>query len=228
MRILALETSTLQSSLALSDGENVVSLTTLEPKQRTAQSLAPAIKNSLQLLDWSPKSLDLIALSSGPGSFTGLRIGVTTAKMLAYATNAEILGLDSLEVIALQSPSDSSHVVAIMDAQRQQLYAASFQRSANNKIDRLSKTTIADQVSFLDSLASQHLLTGPGVKCIRDRLPVTIKVAEPALWAPRADTVARLANAAYARGKRDDLWQLVPQYFRKSAAEEKVLQKPLQ
>ncbi len=100
MRILALETTDKTGTVAALDGSNLLAEMTLEPTRRSAQTLAPAIQSLLSQVGWRPPDVQLVGVSIGPGSFTGLRVGVTMAKVLAYAVGAEVLGVDTLEAVA--------------------------------------------------------------------------------------------------------------------------------
>ena len=100
MRILALETTDKTGSVAAIDDDNLLAELMLDHTQRSAQSLAPAMQRLLKQVGWLPADVQLVAVSVGPGSFTGLRVGVTTAKVFAYAVGAEVLGIDTLEAIA--------------------------------------------------------------------------------------------------------------------------------
>src|SRR5208337_2248427 len=112
-RILALETSELTGSVAVAADGKVLAELQLDPQQRSAQWLAPAIRSLLERVGWQPREIGLIAVTIGPGSFTGLRVGVATAKILAYATGAQVLGIGTLEAIATAAPDG---VVAISAA----------------------------------------------------------------------------------------------------------------
>ncbi|OHB85019.1 MAG: tRNA (adenosine(37)-N6)-threonylcarbamoyltransferase complex dimerization subunit type 1 TsaB, partial [Planctomycetes bacterium RBG_16_64_12] len=105
MKVLALETTERVGSVAAMDDGNLLCELKLCPKQRSAQSLAPGIKMLLERVGWQPTDVDLVATTVGPGSFTGLRVGVTTAKSFAYGVQADILGVDTLEVIAAAAPA---------------------------------------------------------------------------------------------------------------------------
>lgn len=220
MRILALETSGLGGQIALLEQDRVIREASLPSGLRTAQTLVPVISRELALIHWKPTQLELIAVTCGPGSFTGLRIGVTTAKVLAYATRADVLGLNTLEVIAAQA-SDSASITAVLDAQRQQLFSASFARPSSSTLARQRPTQVVDLDSWLAELAPGDLVTGPGLALVNDRLPSHVRVAPSAQWEPCAATVGQLAWQAWNAGERHDLWSLSPQYFRPSAAEEK-------
>ncbi|MEX0712672.1 MAG: tRNA (adenosine(37)-N6)-threonylcarbamoyltransferase complex dimerization subunit type 1 TsaB, partial [Pirellulales bacterium] len=91
MRILALETSGKSGSVAVLRGDVLLAEEPLEPSQRSAQSLAPAMRQLLEAVAWTPRDVQLVAVTLGPGSFTGLRVGVTTAKTFAYAVGAVVV-----------------------------------------------------------------------------------------------------------------------------------------
>ncbi len=103
MRILALETSGKSGAVAAADGEKLLLTLELAATHQSARSLAPAIQRLLGAVRWQAADIELIALTLGPGSFTGLRVGVATAKVLAYATGAAVIGVNALEVIAAQA-----------------------------------------------------------------------------------------------------------------------------
>ena len=225
MRILALEVSGKTGSVAVLDDERLLDELSLPQTQRTAQSLAPALQACLARVNWLPGHVGLVAVTSGPGSFTGLRLGMTTAKTFAYATGCDILGIDTLRVIAAQAGASGAVVCAVLDAQREQFYAASFQRSDDGRVRPVRPTHIIDRDQWLAELTPGTIVTGPGLATRRgkllDRLPAGVPAADAAIWSPRAATVGRLASTDFREGRRDDLWRIKPNYFRKSAAEEK-------
>jgi tRNA threonylcarbamoyladenosine biosynthesis protein TsaB len=223
--ILAIETSGRHGSVAtlLADGDGVRSANqiALTGDERTAQALAPAIQTLLRKSDWAPQSVNLVAVTVGPGSFTGLRIGVTTAKAFAYAAEAEILGVNTLEVLAMQAAVRNASLWAILDAQRQELFAAKFLIGKNGERQIERERLIIAREAWLAELKSGDLITGPPLTRFGERLPPHVQTTSPALWQPMAEAVGHLAWEKYCSGQRDDLWQLVPQYYRASAAEEK-------
>ena len=221
MRVLALETSTSIGTVATLDGPGLVRQAELPGEKRTAQSLAPAIAALLAAASWTPGQIELVATTRGPGSFTGLRIAVTTAKTLAYATGASLIGLDTLEVIAAQSAEPGPRLHVILDAQRNQLFAARFDRDSSDSWLPGGPSRIMDIDTWLDQLESPTAATGPGLRRVLDLLPPSVHVVPADRWAPQARTVAQLALDRFLAGRRDDLWQLAPNYCRQSAAEEK-------
>ena len=225
LRILALETSTLDASVAALEGERLLGQTPLDRARRTAQSFAPAIEHQLHSVGWRPQDVQLVAVTQGPGSFTGLRVGVTAAKTLAYAIGAEVFAVNTLTVIARQAPAGAQYVSAVLDAQRQQLFAADFQR-AEDRLVEASETRIVDVGQWLAGLSAGTTVTGPGLARLCDRLPAEVALADASCWTPQAATVGQLAHLDYQSGKRHDLWTLNPLYYRSSAAEERLREKP--
>lgn len=225
MRILGLETSGYSGSVALVDHETLVAQVILPERQRTAQGLAPAIAQALASAGWQPRDIELVAVTTGPGSFTGLRVGVMSAKGFAYAVNAQVLAIDTLDVLAYQAPILHTRLSTILDAQRNQLFEASFARGENSSWQRLTATRIIDEAAWLTELSVQSssgdwAVTGAALAKLGSRLPPSLACVEVGAHQPLAASVCALALRDYRRGRRDDLWQLTPQYYRPSAAEE--------
>ena len=225
MRCLALETSAFTGSVAILESGKIVTELTLPAHERTAQSLVPGITRSLNLVGWKASHLDLICVTQGPGSFTGLRLGVTTAKVLAYVTEADLIGVNTLRIIAAQAPMGHLPVTSVIDAQRNQLFTATFTQNRSGPMRCSSDVAIVDDWQWNRQLDSGVLLTGPGLRNLSQELPSHIQVCDSKCWDPRAATVGMLACQDHASGKREDLWQFVPNYFRMSAAEEKAAKK---
>jgi tRNA threonylcarbamoyladenosine biosynthesis protein TsaB len=226
MRIVAIETSGQCGSVATLTGETeatrLVGQTVLPADQRSAQSLAPALRDLLAQAEWKPDSIGLVVVAVGPGSFTGLRIGVTTAKTLAYATGAEIIGVNTLAVLADQAPPSPSALWTVIDAQRGELFVAKFELAENRRSFMVRDTTILGQDAWLAELRPGDRLTGPALRRVSPRLPEGVATVPEELWQPTAASVGRVGWLAYAAGQRDDVWKLVPNYYRLSAAEEKA------
>lgn len=226
LQILGLETSTMSGSVAALMGMRPVGHQLLHPQQGSAQSLAPAIAALLAKASWKPHDIGLIAINLGPGSFTGLRVGVTTAKILAYAIGAEVIGVNTLEVVATQSPGSHGALEVVVDAQRQQVYAARFCTETGQPLRKLRGPRMVHVDTWLASLPRGIAVTGPALVKLYPRLPDGVIVIDSPAWTPHAVTVGQIGFQAYQSGRRDDLWKLVPQYHRQSAAEEKWGQVP--
>ena len=159
-------------------------------------------------------------MTSGPGSFTGLRIGVTTAKTFAYAIHADILAINTLDVVAAQAKHWEGTLETVIDAQRQQVFTCQYIRRADGTIQRCSEVQIVDNSQWLTNLVRDRWVTGSGLQRLESQLPKNIHVVDPNYWKPTAATVGQLANQDHTEGRRDDLWKITPTYFRRSAAEE--------
>ncbi|HEX4000359.1 MAG TPA: tRNA (adenosine(37)-N6)-threonylcarbamoyltransferase complex dimerization subunit type 1 TsaB [Pirellulales bacterium] len=235
MKILAIETTDQAGSVALLDNRRVVGEHRLAPGQRSAQSLAPAIRDLLAATGWRPADIRLVAAAIGPGSFTGLRVGLTTAKTFAYAVQCDLVGVPTLEVVAVQAagerPGARGQILAVLDAGRQQVFSARFQPLAA-AMQCIEPTAILDDADWLAGLWSTaslpsrseqiELLSGPGLRKFAGQLPAEIHLAPAEMWSPGAATVGRLALDRHQAGQRDDPWSIVPMYYRLSAAEEKL------
>jgi tRNA threonylcarbamoyladenosine biosynthesis protein TsaB len=208
------------ASVALLENDQLAVETELAPQKRVAQILAPALSDLLKTAGWKPGDVDVVAVSRGPGSFTGLRVGVTTAKMFAYAVGASIIGVSTLDVIAAQSQAPTDRLWAVLDAQRSQLFASFYERGADGEWAVVQHARIVNEDEWLRD-SSNAGVTGPGLERLREKLPASAWVEDPSRWTPKAATVGRLAVRRHLRGEKDDVWSLVPFYCRKSAAEEK-------
>lgn len=225
MRLIAIETSGRHGSVALLEGSaeeaRLIRQLVLTGQERTARTLAPALHQLLTDAGWAARSVGLIAVAVGPGSFTGLRIGVTTAKTLAYATAAEVVGVHTLAALAAQAPPSDTPLWAILDAQRQELFAACFENRECEPLPIDCRTTLVTQDEWLSQLRAGDWVIGPVLRRLAARLPAGVVPVAEELWQPTAAAVGRVGWQAYRAGRRDDLWKLVPLYGRPSYAEEK-------
>ena len=122
MKILALDTSNRPLSVAVLEDDTLLAETTLNMARKHSTTLMPIISEMLQKSDTTPQDLDRIVVSAGPGSYTGLRIGVTAAKTLAFTLNKELVGVSSLELLAANCQNDTAELlVPIFDARRENL-----------------------------------------------------------------------------------------------------------
>lgn len=226
MRLLALETSGRIGSVALMERAGDAWTTVREERlpvgERTARSLLPAIKGLLEELGWQPGELDLVGATTGPGSFTGLRIGVVTAKTIAYAIGAKLAGVHTLAALAEGVAPGTRRLWTILDAERGELFAAAFDGGKPIIEQGLPTTDVAAVERWLERLHPGDTVAGPPLAKLRDRLPCDVAVAEEAAWLPSAAAVGRLAASMLDRGELVAPLELVPNYYRKSAAEEKA------
>jgi tRNA threonylcarbamoyladenosine biosynthesis protein TsaB len=221
--LLALETSGWTASVALLEDGNLMAGRLTPPEERVAQSLLPTIHQLLQAADVTPRDLSAIAVASGPGSFTGLRIGVTAAKTLAFATGAKLVAVNTLDVLATQaSEATGEPIWAALDAQRGDVFAAVYQRGDLDQLGQSDPTQLLSGDQWLEQLTPGSLVMGPVMARYRERLPAGVTIAPEPLCQPMAGAVGLLGYDMLARGLTCDPFQLVPRYHRQSAAEEKA------
>jgi tRNA threonylcarbamoyladenosine biosynthesis protein TsaB len=221
MRILAIETIDQSGSVAALDGGSVLAVHKLDPTTRSAASLAPAIVELLAQVNWQPGSVQLVAVAVGPGSFTGLRVGVTTAKVFAYSVNADVIGVNALEAIALQAPNSAQSLWVVLDALRDQVVVARFSRSVHGNWQSVEADSLASNSDWLAKLALGDWVSGPGLNKLITQIPKGVMVVDRERWSPTATSVGQLGWQRFQAGHRDNVFSILPIYSRPSAAEEK-------
>ena len=221
MKTIALETSSQPGALALLDGEDVRLTLTLPAKRRTTEVFAEQIRNALKDAEWSPSDVELFAVCEGPGSFTGLRIGITAAKVFAYATECEVVAVNTLEVLADQALMGDEPIWSTLDAQRRQLFVGEFKHQGE-QLEQLTATQVVDAHEWISALPPGTHVTGTGLKSWRSELPEHANVTPESAWDVCPVRLGQLAVKHHALGHVADIWKLVPRYYRQSAAEEKL------
>ena len=213
MKVLAFDTSSKALSLAILEDKQILAETTINIKKNHSITLMPAIDFLMASLDWTPKDLDRIVVAEGPGSYTGLRIAVATAKTLAHTLNIELVGMSSL--LALVPSQQEGLVVPIMDARRNNVYAgfyenakAVFPEAHLPFAEVLEQVKDAEQVTFVGEV-------GPFVEQIQEHLP-------QANYQETLPNVANLALLAWDK-EADSLHDFVPNYLKRVEAEENWL-----
>lgn len=193
-----------------------------EGGRRHGRDLVPAIADLLRTAGLALREIELLAVGLGPGSYTGLRVGLTVAKTLAYATETPLVGVDSLHAIACNAPADATRVSVIADAQRGQLYVAEFIREAAGPLITARASRIEPLTAWLARLEPGTIVLGPALDSprIRTALPAGLAGTDSTLNYPAGHRLIELARQTWAAGRRDDLWTLEPLYLRESSAEE--------
>lgn len=221
MRILAWETAGLTGSVAALVDRQVLLERELPGNLRSARSLAPALQALLADVGFRPADVELVATAVGPGSFTGLRVGITTAKLFSYAVGCPVVGVNTLEAIAERAGGENPAVSVAIDAQRGQVFAAGFERSAGEEAWRwIRPAAVLDADQWLQSLEGRFAVSGPALETLASRLPAGVPLVPRELWNPSGAAVGRLGYRLYQAGQRDDAMQLLPLYLRRTAAEE--------
>jgi tRNA threonylcarbamoyladenosine biosynthesis protein TsaB len=225
MRVLALETATLAQSVALVEDEQVLAETAYEAKGNRGGLLLPAVDRVLNEAGMAAGELDAVAVSIGPGSFTGLRVGLATAKGLALGSGAMVVGVPTLEALAEGYVLPDVTICALLDAYRGEVYMALFRRKGG-VLERVSPDAVLAPEAVEPALAHVkgpvHLI-GNGAARYRERLESALgaraRVTEQGGRAvPSAVVVARLGLRQLAGGRGPDR-EVMPIYLRRAEAE---------
>ncbi len=228
MKILALESSATAASVALCQEETLIAQTFLHTGLTHSQTLLPMAQRLLQDCGLTPRDLDLIAVAAGPGSFTGLRIGVAAAKGLAWAAELPCAGCSTLESMAWNVAGFSGQVCAAMDARRHQIYNARFQVDGTHPHRLTPDRAIAleDLITELKGTQIPQLVIGDGAQLCYESLTsagIPALLAPPNLRLQSAWGVARQALELARTGQTISAAALVPVYHRLSQAERERL-----
>ncbi len=218
-RLLLLETSGKRGQVAVAVGEQVVGVRRLDEGRRHARDLAPAVAELLRGQGWGARHLDAVFVSRGPGSYTGLRVGVMSAKALAYATGCSLLGIDTFAVIARQAPPACQRHDVIADAQGQNVYAQSFART-DTGWSSATELAIRPFREWLASRDPHAWVSGPGLAKWGGELPEDAARVAEELREPGVESLLALGLERFRADQRDDPYTLEPLYLRPSSAEQ--------
>jgi len=222
-KILAIETTEKFGSVALLDGNHVLEEITLPKDHRSSQTLHPTLQTLFGKMQIAPKEVSVVAVVVGPGSFTGLRVGVTAAKVFAYTTGAKVIALDAFETVATAVPPHAGVVSVGVDAQRGDVVAAVLRQTVSGNLEIIDEPkiiTVGDWWKHAEQY-DDVVFTGPALERWREKAPLHLIFAEETDWFPKASIAGKLAAARMTTEAFDDVWSLLPIYSRLSAAEEK-------
>jgi tRNA threonylcarbamoyladenosine biosynthesis protein TsaB len=224
IRALAIETSSRIGSIALAEDGNTLAEDTFPHGLQHAARIIPAIDTLCKKLTWTPHDLREIYVSAGPGSFTGLRIGITVAKTLSMATGAAVVAVPSVCVLVENVPPEATNAIVVLDAKRDQIFTASFKRTPNGwqEVEPAQLSTLS--AILAKSPRPVHLI-GEGIPHHRKFIPETdpgIILTDESNWRPQAKIVATLGWQMAQANKFTEAMNLRPIYIRKPEAEEKL------
>ena len=224
MRILGIESSSLVASVAIVEDETTMAEYTVNFKKTHSQTLLPMIDEIVKLLEIDLSTVDAIAVSGGPGSFTGLRIGSATAKGLGLALHKPLIHVPTLDATAYNLYGTEALICPIMDARRNQVYTGIYRfRESFEIVHGQDAMDIDELIGILNSMGEPVIFLGDGVPVFRSRIEETLTVR--ALFAPahvnrqRASAVAALGAVYFKEGKTETAMEHKPDYLRKSQAE---------
>ncbi len=222
MRILAVDTATKSCSVAITEQDAVLGELTSVSEQTHSRHLLEMIRTVMQNAGVGMSSLDGFAVSRGPGSFTGLRIGISSIKGLAFAVNKPVVGISSLEALAQQSIPASNRIFPLIDARKGEVYAAVYRFTPEGLIQESDEMVLSPD-ELLKDIDKPCLFLGSGAVLYREVIMQKLgglgTFARQQRHVIRASTVAALGRKRFENGEVDEVAELVPHYIRKSDAE---------
>lgn len=222
MKILAMDSSAGAASVSLCDDEKQIAGMTLDNGNKHSETLLPMTEDLLGHTGLSVDDIDLFAVTVGPGSFTGVRIGVSLVKGIAFGRGKPCVGVSSLEALAYNVIGTDKLICALIDARHDQFYNAMF-RIEDRKVVRLCADRLVTGDTLAEELAKTDdavCLVGDGAYAAKKFLPgENIMSAQNCLLAENAYSVALAAKKLYEQGIYTDDRRLVPVYLRASQAE---------
>lgn len=241
MNILAIETTGAEASVAVINDKDEVFMETSDQKMNHLQNLMPMVDILLMKRGMSIDDVDYIAVSEGPGSFTGIRIGVSSARALAQALELETISVPTLQAFLYNAPDYKGIICPIFDARRSQVYGGAYRWTGDGGFVEVVPGAAYDLDEMLKLLAAsaqenrEITFFGDGIIPYREQIlnwqssslndNIRILFAEEGIRLQKASSIARLALDIYRKGERKSLYDLKPVYMRKAEAERKLEEK---
>lgn len=222
MKILALDTSSVTATVALLDNDKLMGEYTLNHKKTHSQKLMPMIEELLNSCNVTPKEIDVFAVSLGPGSFTGLRIGIATITAMAQALDKMVVGVPTLEALAYNLFNSGGLICPIIDAQRDLVYTGLYQWIEGNMVEIMEQQVINIDglINILKEKKEKIFFVGDALEKfnenLKDGLGEQFSVPPSKFLIPSASSVAEVAKIKIEKGIIGDI---APIYMRKSEAE---------
>lgn len=229
MKILAIDTSTLMATCAVIEDDILIGEFSLNQNMSHSEKLVPMIKEILDNLSLKIDDIDLYGVSTGPGSFTGLRIGLATVKGFAHLFDKPVVGVSTLEGLAFNLPHNEI-VVPMIDARRDRVYTGiySWENGVLKTIMEADVIEIEDLLEILDKY-DKICVNGDGSKLYGERIKSALgnKVLFSTIGqnSCKAASIGELALLKYKEGHRDNYFTLVPEYLRQTQAERELKEK---
>ncbi|WP_369901411.1 tRNA (adenosine(37)-N6)-threonylcarbamoyltransferase complex dimerization subunit type 1 TsaB [Bacillus manliponensis] len=226
MKVLAIDTSNYVMGVSLIDGNTVVGEVITNLTKNHSVRLMPAIEELLQECNVKPNELNKIVVAAGPGSYTGVRIGVTVAKTLAWSLNIPIAGVSSLEALAANGVNFSGYICPLFDGRRQQIYTGLYkcenQTLTCTKEDRI--ILIADWLHMLKEMGEPILFIGNDVEQHKETIVAVL--GEQAEFPAFTKNNPRPSELAFLGMQKEEqsVHTFVPSYLRLAEAEAKWLE----
>ncbi len=231
MKILAVDSSGLVASVAIVEDDNLIAEYTVNYKKTHSQTLLPMLDEIVKMTETDLNTIDAIAVAKGPGSFTGLRIGSATVKGLGFALDKPIIGVPTVEGLAMNLYDTKALICPMMDARRNQVYTGlyRFQNHTLQVVKDQIPIAVEELIDTLNLLGEEVVFLGDGVpvyeSVIKERIQVPYSFAPAHVNKQRAAALAVRASEYWKSGIYESADDFVPEYLRMSQAERERAEK---
>jgi len=216
MKLLSIDSSTRKYSIALSENDKVLSYKNFSLNRLLSTSIMPSITQILNKAKISFKQLDGYVVGLGPGSFTSLRVGLASIKGLIFACPKPVVGISSLDVIAMNVKEDNQSICVIVDARRSLVYSCLYAKQ-NGSLVKKGKRVLTDIETVLDGLKGDVIFIGDGISLYRENIESKSGLnpifTSDKLWGPKAQQLMLLGLERFKNKQYDDINSLVPLYL---------------
>lgn len=220
MRILSIDTSTMMSSITIMENNKIIGDYNISQEETHSEMLIPLLKRAIEDLKIRLEDIDLFAVASGPGSFTGLRIGMASIKAIAQVYDKPIVGISTLEAMAFSVLNDDS-IISLIDARGKRYYTGMYKWENNKLVKDFEK--ILKESELLDIIKQQESVTlvGEAIEVLSDEIKNcgNVRLSHPGLNNGIGRNLCVIAKERFDNNQTDNYFDLTPSYLRKSQAE---------
>ncbi len=224
MKILAMDTSSINATVALCDENKILGEFTVAGDRAHSQIIMPMLDELMKKCSLDIKDIDVFAVALGPGSFTGLRIGIAAVKTLAMTLGKNIIGVSSLDTVAVNFPVKDVYICPVFDARRTDVYNAIYLNGEKIVADRICDINVV----FEEMKGKKVIFAGDGIMKYREKILSFIsedwQIAPMHLTLQRASSLAAIASERAADNDFDNSDELLPIYIRPSQAEREYME----
>lgn len=229
MKILAIETSTMLGGVAILDDDKLVAESRMNVKTTHSERIMGEINHLLKCSGLKIEDIDIFGISIGPGSFTGLRVGLSAVKGLSYATGKKIVSIPTLEAFAWNAPFSKYQVCPLLDARKKEVYAGIFKWN-NNRLIKVMEEQSMKIEDLCPSIKEPTIFLGEGAIIYKDTIRAWLNdlalFGHPHIMVPLPSNVAHLGIIKAKKEEFEDPLKLTPMYLRRSEAEVKAVHTP--
>ena len=214
MKILAIDTTTKFLTLAVYDNGRIAEYN-LETGNKLSSLLVPAIKKSLEAFGLRLQDIDYFAAGIGPGSFTGIRLGLSVIKGFSFALGKPLVGIVTLDALAMNAPSGDKRIITAIDAKRDLVYSAAY-RCKKGELSRITPYALLNKRDFYRSIKPSSIILGDILNLYRDEIKNNFSGAsflDRDLWYPKAHNIITLALKKIKQGKSGNNYRISPVYL---------------